>query len=336
MKQMNNVQGNEIIPLDAQRTAFQYTDEEPEEREVEISNSFFDSLLPIYVIAAVFIFISGVLVGYMFFYRRGHRGEGQPGSAALKDKEHPDLKNEEDDDLSGREDTSVSNYARKQNKEYFVGEFTAAKGTKLVEDFQSVFKDIQVLIDNSNKSSRLSRNLERSLIGLSDKVPGFTSVINSWKQADKSGQLNVDTILRGLNEIEIRKGLASLYALSRYAHLGNVASYYEKKNISSKELERIVDRLFNSLKINVGVEFDLPKFGASFDEERFNLIDKNFGPIYDIDAFALSKLLDESANFSNPQPIIDVGELGLVSAPESTQITLKYPAKTSVGYYTKS
>jgi hypothetical protein len=206
---------------------------------------------------------------------------------------------------------------------------------KLVVQLEKAIKEIETSIQNADQESRITQNIKRSLEGLSVKFPGLQPTIAGWREAQQNEQLNFDRIYGDLNGGEVRKALASLYALSAYPKLGDIASYYNEKGIKHEMLSRATIDLFSGLKRKAKVDFTLPGFGTSFDSDKYDLIDKNYGPIHDMDEFSLTKILDDSLKNKKDRPIIDVRELGLPYPPTNTTITFNYPLKTTVGYYSK-
>lgn len=206
---------------------------------------------------------------------------------------------------------------------------------KFVDKIENALIKIEKSIELASKESQVTRNIQRSLIGLSTNFPGIKAVSEGWKEALQSKQLSLERIHKDLNGGEIRKGLASLYALSFYPKLGNIHTYYDEVRINHNLFVEAINELFVTLKEEAKVNFSLPTSGEPFDEKKYDLIDKNIGPIYDLDLPELIQSLDQTLTPQNQRPIIDVGELGLPDPPTDTGVRFDYPRKTTIGYYSK-
>lgn len=311
-----------------------YTHQNKDMAEVTVQqNSFFGSLALAHFLLAGVLFLLGMITGYFlaYFLREKKIKSLERTIEDLEKQIEIARKGPAEAGVSTDpvEEVEVVSTVPEQDDEPWQ--------TNLVRTLKNAMQELQAAIGEVQEETRIVQVVQRSLKGLSDKYPGLLHITQQWEELQGQEQLDISHVLHGLNEIEVRKGLPSLYAVSKYPGLSSgIYEYYQGLGVDVGRLQSATMAIFDGLKNYARVEFDLPEFGVTFNENRYRLIDKNFGQINDIDSFALMKLLDARAEFSNPQPVIDVEELALISQPDATGITLNYPARTTVGYYTKS
>lgn len=206
---------------------------------------------------------------------------------------------------------------------------------KLISTLENAVKGIENAVANADPDSRITLNLNRALNGLSENYPGIRPTLTAWQSAHVAGRLDLDRIYQDLNSGEMRKALSSLYAISSYPRLKGIGNYYEAKNINHKLLTTSSIALFKELKSRAKIRFELPPIGEPLVSDEFELIDKNLGPIHNIDDYSLTNILKESMATENRRIIIDVAEIGLPDPPAGTTVVFDYPRKATVGVLSK-
>lgn len=201
---------------------------------------------------------------------------------------------------------------------------------------ESAVQQIEQSIASGDKTSQLTTGLQHALSGLSATYPGLQPIVKGWGEAWENKSFKKERIYKDINTGEMRKALAALYALCNYPKLPGIKDYYLTKGLNPDKLNSAAKTIFDGLKKTANINFQLPLLGQKYNESQFNLVDKNFGPIHDIDTNKLTKILLESMDNADGRPIIDVVQLGLPNPPTDTEVTFSYPAKAEVGILPKN
>lgn len=206
---------------------------------------------------------------------------------------------------------------------------------KLISTLENAVKGIENAVAKADPNSRITLNLNRALNGLSENYPGIRPTLTAWRLEHTAGKLDLNRVYQDLNSGEMRKALSSLYAISSYPRLKGIGNYYEAKNINHKLLASSSIDLFKELKSRAKIRFKLPPIGEPLVGDEFDLIDKNLGPIHNIDDYSLTNILKESMATENRRIIIDVAEIGLPDPPAGTTVVFDYPRKAIIGVLSK-
>lgn len=277
------------------------------------------------------LLLTGLLLGYLLAFFIGKKEE-------KKLLQRIDLKNKEIEQLKGDIHNVPAILTQKPPESEIVETidkpilFNSGRLLKVLSE--SVTK-VEQSIAGADTTSRLTEEINRALTGLSAQYPGIKLTLIRWEAEQEDRSLTLEKIYQDINVGEMRKSLASLYALSSYATLPGVSDYFKEKNIDHRTLGQAVANIFSGLQKEAQLDFQLPEFGDSYNEQKYDLIDKNYGMIHDIDSLSITKILQETMGDRSDRPIIDVEQIGLPNPPENTTVEFSYPAKAVVGFLPK-
>jgi hypothetical protein len=273
------------------------------------------------------LLIAGLLLGYLLAFFIGNKE---------KKKLHQEiyLKNKEIDRLKADIRNTPAVPAPKISGPE-ISKATLYNPAKLLKELSESVAKIEQSIVGADTTSRLTEGINRALTGLSAQYPGIKRTLTGWEAEQVGGALTLEKIYQDINVGEMRKSLASLYALSSYARLPGVSEYFKEKNIDHQKLGQAVANIFSGLQKEAKLDFQLPDFGDSYDEQKYDLINKNYGMIHDIDSLGITNILRETMSKHSDRPIIDVEQIGLPHPPENTSVKFSYPTRAVVGFFPK-